>query len=101
MSSANENISIPFVEIKGHISVNCWLPDGIIHIRNALTLAEESEYDDVEIQLKYIGAPQYLITVKAPDYKIAEDQLKKAVIKIEGEIKNHNGSFEFHRKAEE
>jgi translation initiation factor 2 subunit 1 len=98
---ANENITIPFVEITGHISVNCWLPDGIKHIRDSFSKAEESEYEDVDIQVKYIGAPQYLITVKAPDYKIAEDQLKKAVSKIEGEIKNHNGGFEFHRKAEE
>ena len=98
---AKENISIPFVEITGHIEVNSWLPDGINHIRNAFLKAEQSEFEDVDIQIKYIGAPQYMITVKAPDYKIAEDELKKAVDKISEYIKKYDGTCEFHRKVEE
>lgn len=98
---AKENISIPFVQISGYISITCWLPDGINHIINALTEAEKSEYDDVDIQVKYIGAPQYMITIKAPDYKIAEDELKKSLDKISVYMKQNNGQCEFHRKAEE
>lgn len=98
---AKNSITIPFVDIKGYVNVNSWLPDGVKHIRDALSSAEESEYEDVEIHAKYIGAPQYMITVKAPDYKIAEDELKKAVEKIEEKIKQHNGECEFHRKLEE
>ena len=100
-SIAKENISIPFVKIKGYLSVNSWLPDGITYIRNALSNAEQSEFEDVDIQVKYVGAPQYMITVKAPDYKVAEDEMKKAVERIRDSIKTHNGEFEFHRKAEE
>ena len=44
-------------------------------------------YEDVKIKIKYIGAPHYMITVKAPDYKIAEDEMKKAVEKIKNYIK--------------
>ena len=98
---AKTSISIPFVDIKGYINVTSWLPDGISHIKDVLSEAEESEYEDVEIQVKYIGAPQYIITVKAPDYKVAEDELKKAVDKIKTSIKKHNGDCEFHRKLEE
>ena len=98
---AKANISIPFVDIKGYINVTSWLPDGVNHIRNALSDAENSEYEDVEIKIKYIGAPQYMITVKAPDYKIAEEEMKKAVEKIKGIIKNYNGDCEFHRKLED
>ncbi len=98
---AKTSITIPFVDIKGYVNVTSWLPDGIDHIKNALMKAEESEYDDVEIHVKYIGAPQYMITVRAPDYKIAEDQLKKAVSKIKDTIKNYYGDCEFHRKLEE
>jgi translation initiation factor 2 subunit 1 len=98
---AKNNIAIPFVEIKGYINVNSWLSDGINHIQDALSAAEKSEYEDVKIHAKYVGAPQYMLTVKAPDYKIAEDELKKAVEKIEDIIKQHKGECEFHRKLEE
>jgi translation initiation factor 2 subunit 1 len=100
-SVAKENISIPFVKIKGYLSVNSWLPDGVTYIRDALSNAEQSEFEDVDIQVKYVGAPQYMITVKAPDYKVAEDEMKKAVERIKESVKTHNGECEFHRKAEE
>jgi translation initiation factor 2 subunit 1 len=98
---AKSNITIPFVNIKGYIDVKSWLPDGVKHIRDAFILAENSEYEDVEIKIKYVGAPHYMITVKAPDYKIAEDELKKAVEKIQNNIKQFKGECEFHRKLEE
>jgi len=98
---AKTSISIPFVDIKGYLNVTSWLPDGVNHIRNILSEAEENEYEDVDIQVKYIGAPQYMITVKAPDYKIAEEEMKKAVEKIKTALKKHNGDCEFHRKLEE
>ena len=98
---AKENITIPFVEIKRYLTINSWLPDGISHIRTALSNAEQSEYEDVDIQIKYIGAPQYMIGVKAPDYKIAEGEMKKAVERAKEYIKDYNGDCELHRKLEE
>jgi len=98
---AKDNISIPFVEIKGLIMMNSWDSEGINHIRDALVLAEKSEFEDVEIKIKYIGAPRYLITVKAPDYKIAEGQMKKAVEIAANHISNHKGQCEFKRELEE
>jgi translation initiation factor 2 subunit 1 len=98
---ATSNITIPFVTIKGYIKLTCWISDGVTHIKNALIEAEKSEFEDVEIKAKYSGAPNYIITVKAPDYKIAEDQLKKAVEKIQNYIKEYKGEFEFHRKLDE
>jgi len=99
--TAKQNIAIPFVDIKGYITVQSFLPDGIKHIQESLLTGEKSEYDDVEIKIKYIGAPKYVINVKAPDYKIAEEELKKAAERIETNIKKQNGIFEFHRKLEE
>jgi len=98
---AKTNISIPFVDIKGYLNVTSWLPDGIYHIKKTLKEAEKSDFEDVEIKIKYIGAPQYIITVKAPDYKIAEEEMKKAVEKIKESMKIYNGDCEFHRKLEE
>jgi translation initiation factor 2 subunit 1 len=98
---AKENITIPFVEIKGMITITSWISDGITHIREALNQAEKSEYEDVTIEIKYIGAPRYLISVKAPDYKIAEDQMKKAVERATGYITQYKGECEFNREIEE
>ena len=98
---AKENITIPFVEIKGMITITSWISDGIIHIKEALTQAEQSEYEDVTIEIKYIGAPRYLISVRAPDYKIAEDQMKKAVERASGYIIQYKGECEFNREIEE
>lgn len=99
-SVAKANIVIPFVEIKGYLEVTCWEPNGIDFIKNALMEAEKKEYEDVEIRVTYIGAPRYMITVRAPDYKIAEEQMKKAVERVEKYIKSHNGEFKFSRKEE-
>ena len=95
---AKDNITIPFVKIKGQINITSWLPDGIKHIRDALSNAEKSEFEDVTIQIKYLGAPRYLISITAPDYKIAEDEMKKAVERAAEHIKNYNGECEFQRE---
>ena len=98
---AKQNISIPFVDIKGYINVQSFKPDGIKHIQESLISGEKSEYEDVDIKIRYIGAPNYIINIKAPDYKIAEEELKKAVSRIENTIKKYDGICEFHRKPEE
>jgi translation initiation factor 2 subunit 1 len=98
---AKDNITVPFVEIKGMMLLTSFLPDGITHIRDALALAEISEFDDVKIEVKYIGAPRYMIKIKAPDYKIAEGQMKKAVERVEAFMKKMKGGYEFQREVVE
>jgi translation initiation factor 2 subunit 1 len=98
---AKSNISIPFVEINGYVDITSWKPDGVNYIIKALIEGQKTEYDDVKIHIKYIAAPKYMITVKAPDYKIAEDELKKAVERVEESIKSSDGVCVFHRKIEE
>ncbi|HEC89963.1 MAG: translation initiation factor IF-2 subunit alpha [Thermoplasmata archaeon] len=97
---AQENITIPFVEITGYIDISSNLPDGVNHIKQALLKGEESEYEDVNIEIHYVGGGQYSIIIKAPDYKIAEEEMKKAVARIEEDIKG-KGTVDFHRKMEE
>ena len=98
---SKENITIPFVTIKGLLTITTWAHDGINHIRDALIQVEESEYEDVEIKVKYIGAPRYLVTVRAPDYKVAEEQMKKAVTRVTECIEKHDGESNFTREVEE
>lgn len=98
---AQDNIAIQFVDIKGYLDVRSWKPDGIVYIRDSLAKAEESEFEDVTIEVHYLGAPHFSVTVTAPDYKIAEEEMKKAVARAEEEIIKHGGELTFHRKIDE
>ncbi len=98
---AEENLKKPQVEIAGFIDLTSSLPDGIEHIKKALNAAGDVDGEDISISITYIGAPRYRVHVIAPDYKKAENILKKsaqAAIKI---IEKANGTGEFHRYNEE
>jgi translation initiation factor 2 subunit 1 len=97
---AKENIVIPFVNIKGYLKIESWLPDAIVHIKNALLEGEKSEYEDVDIEISYAGAPRYAIKVTAPDYKIAENELKKAVERVSKSLEG-KAEVSFSREGEE
>jgi translation initiation factor 2 subunit 1 len=71
------NVKIPRVTVTGILELTSTKPDGVNVIRRALRSAEP-KVDDAEIDLLYIGAPNYRIKVTAPDYKTAEKTLEKA-----------------------
>lgn len=96
---AIDNIAPPFVKVSGYLDITCPLPDGIIQIKNALLEAERSEKS--ELQVQYVGAPKYRIKVNAPDYKTAEEELKKAGERAIHYIKTHNGDGRFYREIKE
>ncbi len=97
---ASENIAASFVEISGFVDVQSSAPDGVQRVGKALEAAEESEFDDVAIEAAYLGSPHYRLTIKAPDYKIAEEELKKAADRAVAAIKAAGGSGAFHRELE-
>ncbi|HET6405888.1 MAG TPA: translation initiation factor IF-2 subunit alpha [Candidatus Thermoplasmatota archaeon] len=75
---AKENIAAPFVHVKGYVELQSFASNGVADLREALEAAEESEYEDIEIEVQYTGAPRYRIKVKAPEYKAAEEELQAA-----------------------
>jgi translation initiation factor 2 subunit 1 len=95
-----ENIQATYVEIHGFVEVSSLNPDGVADVATALKAAEKSPFDDVQIQAAYKGAPVYRLTVKAPDYKIAEEQLKKAAERAIETMTKAGGSGEFRREME-
>lgn len=98
---AKENIQASFVEITGYVDVQSHAADGVKHVAKALKAAEKSEFEDVTIEVTYMGAPHYRVTVKAPDFKIAEDQLKGAADRAIAIIQKSGGSGSFHRELEQ
>jgi translation initiation factor 2 subunit 1 len=92
---AGENIQLPSVMVDGTLEMSTPAPDGVDHIREALSAGLGSKSADVKIH--YLGAPRYRITVTAEDYKVAESELKQAVEAISKEIERTGGSAVFKR----
>ena len=97
---AKENIQAPFVQVKGYVELQSFAKDGVSEIREALAVAEESEYEDVTIEVQYTGAPRYRIKVKAPEYKVAEEQLRGAADRAIKAISKTGGIGQFIRGEE-
>lgn len=86
---AKENIQPPKVEIVAIMELTCPDQNGIVHIRNALM--EETSSERAEINVRYMGAPRYRVGVSAPDYKTAEDELKKMFDAVTKKLEKHGG----------
>jgi translation initiation factor 2 subunit 1 len=95
---AKENIQTPTVTIDGLLEISNPKGDGIDHVKKALSAG--MDVDDEEIDIHYIGAPRYRISVLATDYKEAEQQMKAAVQKITASVEKSGGTVSFKRKEE-
>jgi translation initiation factor 2 subunit 1 len=92
---ALKNITPPYVTISDVLKLFAPASDGIEHIRTALNLSQSSE--EAEIKTTYIGAPNYRISVKAPNYKVAEDAMAASAKKAIDYIEKNGGHGKFER----
>lgn len=97
-SIATESIQLPSVTIGGLVEVTSPAPDGIDWIRKSLEAGLKG--DEAEIDIHYLGAPRYRLSVTAEDYKIAEEELKAAIDRIVASIEKTGGAASFKRKEE-
>ncbi len=99
---AVDSITPPFVKLSGYLDLTCPLPDGIVQIKNALLEAERGDsIDNVALEVQYVGAPKYRIRINAPDYKIAEEELRKAGERAIAYIGTHHGEGKYYRELKE
>jgi translation initiation factor 2 subunit 1 len=102
LTIVQENVTVPEVDIKGYLDLRCPTPDGIGAIKKALIKARDSiKEEDVELDIRYVGSPRYSIRVKAPDYKTAEEVLRKAADKAISIIQKDGGTGQFLREVKE
>ncbi len=93
---AKDNVTVSMAKVDGIIELTCPGGDGIDKIKKALLLAEEvGESENVKIQ--YVGAPKYRIVVTAPEFKVAEDLIRKAADKAIKDIQKSGGTAKFER----
>lgn len=90
----NTKIKTPEVEVAGTLVLKSFKEDGIKTIKNAMS----DEIKD-NVNISYLSAPRYRISVKYKDFKSAEVILKAASDRIIENIKKNGGFGEFVRNA--
>jgi len=98
MEVASDNVKVQKVTISGTMDMMSDKPDGVNVIRRALRSAE-AKIPGVEVEITYLGAPQYQIKVTAPDYKTAEKAIEKVAANTIGVVERAGGTGRLIRKA--
>ncbi|HIP84168.1 MAG TPA: translation initiation factor IF-2 subunit alpha [Methanothermococcus okinawensis] len=89
---AVENIELPTVKVDGILTITTTESRGIDVIKKVLKKAlEANPYEDVLVDIRYIGAPKYRIEVEAPDYKSGEEVLRRVAETAINSIKKYKG----------
>jgi len=103
VETARENVSVPYVTVTGYVDLRCPTGDGVDAVRDALSAAEGNGEvgDEVDLSVSYVGAPEYRIRVRAPDYKTAEAQLEASAERARTSIEGAGGTADYHRERRE
>ncbi len=88
-------IKLPSVEIRGIMEITNTKSNGVEIIRKNLLDAMKKNSN---IDITYLGAPKYRLSIKAEDFKIAEKSLKPIIEEIQKSMEKKNGSFKFTRE---
>ena len=88
-------IKLPSVEIRGIMEITNNKSDGVEIIKKTLldVIKKDSTMD-----ITYLGAPKYRISITAEDFKSAEKSLKPIIQEIQTNIEKKKGSFNFTRE---
>ena len=88
-------IKVPFVEIRGIMNITNPQHDGVDLIKkNLLQVLKENS----NVEITYLGAPKYRISLVSQDFKSAEKLLKPIIENIESDILKKKGTFDFIRE---
>jgi translation initiation factor 2 subunit 1 len=119
VETARENVSVPYVTVTGYVTLESPAGDGVDVVQEALRAAEGNGEvpasganggseggssgvpEEVDLEVTYVGAPEYRIRVQAPDYKTAEAELERSAERATGIIGEHGGSGQYHRDRQE
>jgi len=103
VETARKNVSVPYVTVTGYVDLECPGAAGVDVVREALQAAEGNGDvpEEVDLEVTYVGAPEYRIEVQAPDYKTAEAQLESSADRAGDVITDHGGTTGYHRTRSE
>ncbi len=88
-------IKLPSVEIRGIMEITNNQSNGVeINKKTLLDIIKK----DSTIDITYLGAPKYRISITSEDFKSAEKLLKPIIEEVETNIAKKKGSFKFTRE---
>ncbi|MEK0353527.1 MAG: S1 RNA-binding domain-containing protein [Nitrosopumilus sp.] len=88
-------IKLPSVEIRGIIEITNEKSDGVEIIKKILIDVLKK---DSAIDITYLGAPKYRLSITSDNFKSAEKTLKPIIAEIQSNIEKKKGSFKFTRE---
>lgn len=97
LEEISSKMKLPSVEIRGILEISNKMSDGVEIIKNALLNVMKDEKGK-NIQITYLGAPKYRLSVKAQDFKSAERIMKPVLEEIQQSIEKKKGTFKFTRE---
>ena len=89
-------MKLPSVELRGILEISNNQSNGIELIQK--TLSEAENVEGAKIEINYLGAPKYRLSLISQDFKSAEKSLKPILEKIEKDVKKQNGIYNFTRE---
>ncbi len=88
---SQRNIKKQIVKVGGTVIIQCFGQDGIEKIKNALKTPNQN------VEIHYLGAPRYQLTLTASTYKEAEKAMNEVVEKIKTFAQKNSCEFSFER----
>ena len=88
-------IKLPSVEIRGILEITNEKSDGVEIIKKILI---DILKKDSTIDITYLGAPKYRLSITSDNFKSAEKLLKPIIAEIQTNIEKKKGSFKFTRE---
>ena len=93
---AIDNVTPPYVSIGGKFDLVSQDPKGVEKVKSAL-MKPSAVNENTLLKISTNGSPSYRISIKAPNYKQAEDELKLAVDLVLKTFKADGGIGSFER----
>lgn len=84
---AKEKLAPPPVVVNEIIQLSSSASNGLDIIKQILSSTTKIEREDVKASIKYVSAPNYRVSIMAPNYKIAEQFLRQANEIVQKEAK--------------
>lgn len=97
IEDVSSKIKLPSVEIRGILEITSNSNDGVEIIKKSLMDAIKKEKENT-VEITYLGAPKYRLSVNAPDFKSAEKVIKPVLDDIQQSIEKKKGTFKFIRE---
>ncbi|CCE61108.1 hypothetical protein TPHA_0A00230 [Tetrapisispora phaffii CBS 4417] len=79
------------VKIRADVEVSCFGYEGIDAIKEALKAAEAMSTEQMQIKVKLVAAPLYVVSTQALDKQKGIELLEQAIEKINGVIASYDG----------